>query len=40
MSILFLMVAAAVAATVQESLEQRRERVRWARRRVRRYTFN
>ena len=40
MSLLFMSIAAAIAATIEDVIEHRRERARWARRRVRQYTFN
>ena len=44
MSILILMLAATITATIQETIqdavEQRRQRVKWARRRARQHTFN
>lgn len=40
MSILVFLVIAAIATSIEEAVERHRERVYWARRRARRYTFN
>ena len=40
MSVLFFLIAGAVGVTVQEAAETHRQRVYFARRRARRYTFN
>lgn len=40
MSVLVFLVIAAIATSVEEAVDRRRERAMWARRRARRYTFN
>ena len=40
MSLLFLSSAGAILVTIEEAVERRQERVKWARRRARQYTFN
>ena len=40
MSLIAFSVLMAVAASIEESIERRRQRAFWARRRARRYTFN
>ena len=40
MSLLFLSIAGAILVTIEEAVERRQERIKWARRRARQYTFN
>lgn len=40
MSLLIFAILAAIAATIEDAIERHRQRVRWMRRRARRYTFN
>lgn len=40
MSLLFMSIAGAILVTIKETVERRQERVKWARRRARQYTFN
>lgn len=40
MSLLFMSIASAILVTIEEAVERRQERVKWARRRARQYTFN
>lgn len=40
MSLLFLSIVGAILVTIEEAVERYQERVKWARRRARQYTFN
>ena len=40
MSLLFMSIIAAIFLTIEEVVERHLQRVKWARRRARQYTFN
>jgi len=40
MSLLFMSVVGAIAVTIEEAVERHQQRVKFARRRARQYTFN
>jgi len=40
MSLLFFAILAAIAASIEDAIERHQQRVKWMRRRARRYTFN
>lgn len=40
MSLLFFAILAAIASSIEDAIERHQQRIKWMRRRARRYTFN